>query len=121
MHGSLDGLSADWPALADPGAAGSLLSDPFTALRNWLASIATGVSADGKAFLPQILPWLRGLLSDALPDAPAASAGQIQPSDLGIGNLRRSVVSSAYDLVTANPTLCSGSNRQDLRQTGPRR
>jgi large repetitive protein len=70
VHGSLDGLSADWPALADPGAAGSLLSDPFTALRNWLASIATGVSADGKAFLPQILPWLRGLLSDALPDTP---------------------------------------------------
>ena len=70
VHGGLDGLSADWPALADPGAAGSLLSDPFTALRNWLASIATGVSADGKAFLPQILPWLRGLLSDALPVAP---------------------------------------------------
>ncbi|HEY1986688.1 MAG TPA: DUF6603 domain-containing protein [Terracidiphilus sp.] len=70
VHGGLDGLSADWPALADPGAAGSLLSDPFTALRNWLATVATGVSADGKAFLPQILPWLRGLLSDALPSAP---------------------------------------------------
>ena len=28
------------------------------------------VSADGRAFLPQILPWLRGLLSDALPSAP---------------------------------------------------
>ena len=70
VHGSLDGLSADWPALADPGAPGSLLSDPFTALRNWLNSIATSVSADGRAFLPQILPWLRGLLSDALPSAP---------------------------------------------------
>jgi large repetitive protein len=70
VHAGLDGLSADWPALADPGAAGSLLSDPFAALRNWLASIATGVSADGKAFLPQILPSLRGLLSDALPTAP---------------------------------------------------
>ena len=70
VHAGLDGLSADWPALADPGAAGTLLSDPFMALRNWLASIATGVSADGKAFLPQILPWLRGVLSDALPAAP---------------------------------------------------
>jgi len=70
VHASLDGLSADWPALADPGAPGSLLSDPFTALRNWLKSIATGVSADGRAFLPQILPWLRGVLSDALPSAP---------------------------------------------------
>jgi hypothetical protein len=70
VHGSLDGLSADWPALADPGAPGSLLSDPFTALRNWLQSIANGVSADGRAFLPQIFPWLRGLLSDALPSAP---------------------------------------------------
>ncbi|HEY2598861.1 MAG TPA: DUF6603 domain-containing protein [Candidatus Dormibacteraeota bacterium] len=70
VHGSLDGLSADWPALADPGAPGSLLSDPFTALRNWLQSIANGVSADGRAFLPQIFPWLRGLLSDALPSTP---------------------------------------------------
>ncbi len=70
VHTSLDGLSVDWPALADPGAAGSLLSDPFLAIRNWLNSLATGVSADGRAFLPQILPWLRGLLADALPDAP---------------------------------------------------
>ncbi len=70
VHGSLDGLSADWPVLADPGAAGSLLSDPFSGVRNWVASISTGVSADGKAFLPQILPYLRGLLSDALPEAP---------------------------------------------------
>lgn len=70
IHGNLEGLPADWPTLADPAGSGSLLSDPFTALRNWLASVATGVSADGSAYLPQILPWLRGLLSDALPDAP---------------------------------------------------
>src|SRR5579863_4013882 len=70
VHGSLDGLSADWPALADPLAPGSLISDPFAALRNWLHIIATGVSADGRAFLPQILPWLRGLLADAVPAAP---------------------------------------------------
>ncbi|HZZ37514.1 MAG TPA: DUF6603 domain-containing protein [Acidobacteriaceae bacterium] len=70
VHAGLDGLSADWPTLGDPGAAGSLLSDPFSAIRNWLESIATGVSADGRAYLPQILPWLRGLFADALPSAP---------------------------------------------------
>ena len=80
VHGSLDGLSTDWPALADPGAPGSLLSNPFPAIRNWLASVATGISADGRAFLPQILPWLRGLLADALPDAPGNPlAGFSQP------------------------------------------
>lgn len=70
VHRGLDGFSADWPTLADPGAAGSLLSDPFSALRDWLAQIATGVSADGRPFLPQILPWLRAMLSDALPPRP---------------------------------------------------
>ena len=67
IHGGLDGLPADWPALADPAAAGTLLSDPFTALRNWLAQIATGVGADGIGFLPRILPWLRAMLAGALP------------------------------------------------------
>ncbi|UWZ84403.1 DUF6603 domain-containing protein [Occallatibacter riparius] len=70
IHSGLDGLPSDWPTLADPGAAGSLLSDPFTAVRKWLQQIATGVSAEGEAFLPQLFPWLRGLLADALPDIP---------------------------------------------------
>ncbi|MGA8043261.1 MAG: DUF6603 domain-containing protein [Terracidiphilus sp.] len=70
VHGGLQGLPADWPTLADAGGPGSLLADPCSALRNWLAALATGVSADGAAFLPRILPWLRGLLSDALPSAP---------------------------------------------------
>ena len=73
IHGGLSGLSADWPTLSDPGAAGSLLSDPFTALRNWVAAIATGASGDGTPFLPQILPVLRGFLSDALPASPGAA------------------------------------------------
>ena len=70
VHSGLDGLPSDWPTLADPGAPGSLLSDPFTALRNWLQTLATGVSSNGEAFLPQIFPWLRGLFSGALPDVP---------------------------------------------------
>jgi hypothetical protein len=70
IHGGLDGLQVDWPTLADPGGLGSLLGDPFTALRNWLSQIAIGISADGSAFLPQILPWLRGLFSGALPSLP---------------------------------------------------
>ena len=73
VHGGLNGLSADWPALADPAGPGSLLSDPFTALRNWVAAIATGTGADGSAFLPQLLPWLRGFLSDALPTVPGSA------------------------------------------------
>ena len=40
VHAGLPGVQSDWPTLADPGAAGSLLSDPFTALRNWLSAIA---------------------------------------------------------------------------------
>ena len=73
IHGGLDGLPADWPALADPSGPGSLLSDPFTALRNWVAAIATGVGADGSPHLPKMLPWLRGLLSDALPTVPGSA------------------------------------------------
>jgi len=34
VHGNLNGLPADWPVLTDPGAVGSLISDPFSALRN---------------------------------------------------------------------------------------
>jgi hypothetical protein len=72
VHGGLPGMSSDWPTLLDPGASGSLLSDPFTALRNWLAAIAVNVGADGNAFLPVALGWLRALLADALPASATA-------------------------------------------------
>jgi len=68
VHGNLNGLPADWPVLADPGAAGSLLSDPFSALRKWLAAVVQNVSADGNAFLPYALHWLQAFLSSELPD-----------------------------------------------------
>lgn len=71
VHKGLDGFQSDWPALADPGAAGSLLSDPFNALRQWLSRVAVELSADGSPFLPEALSWLRALLSDALPDGPS--------------------------------------------------
>lgn len=67
VHSGLPGMPSDWPTLLDPGTAGSLLSDPFTALRNWLASIAVHVSSDGSPFLPVALSWLRSLLSGTLP------------------------------------------------------
>ncbi|HEY1502139.1 MAG TPA: DUF6603 domain-containing protein [Acidobacteriaceae bacterium] len=114
VHGGLDGLSADWPALADPGASGSLLSDPFTALRNWIASVATGVSADGKAFLPQILPWLRGLFADALPSAPGSPLDAFSLPISGSGT---------YDDPWALPLTTSASANVDalvwLEPAGP--
>ena len=69
VHGNLAGLQADWPALADPAGPGSLLSDPLTALRNWLATIAVQVSADSSPFLFSGLDWLQTLLSGSLPVA----------------------------------------------------
>ena len=69
VHGNLAGLQADWPALADPAGAGTLLSDPLTALRNWLASIAVQVSSDSSPFLFSGLNWLQTLLSGSLPAA----------------------------------------------------
>lgn len=70
LHGQLQSLPADWPKLADPGAVGSLFTDPFTALRNWLKALALNVSADGTPFLLHALPWFRALLADALPSVP---------------------------------------------------
>ena len=67
IHAGLPGMPSDWPTLLDPGSPGSLLNDPFTALRNWLAAIAVKVGADGSAFLPVALAWLRTYLSGALP------------------------------------------------------
>ena len=73
VHGTLNGFPSDWPTLGDPGAPGSLLSDPFTALRNWLGHLATDLSADGAAFLPRALAWLRALLANSLPASPTAA------------------------------------------------
>src|SRR5207247_11408515 len=66
---------AGWPVLGDPAAPGSLLSDPFGAVRNWLGHVAVDVSADGSAFLPSALNWLQSLLSNALPDSLPDPAG----------------------------------------------
>lgn len=84
VHGNLAGLQADWPALADPSGAGSLLSDPLTALRNWLASIAVQVSADSSPFLLSGLNWLQTLLSGSLPGA-LATAPSFDVSITGSG------------------------------------
>ena len=121
VHGSLEGLSADWPALADPGAAGSLLSDPFTAMRNWLNAIATGVSADGNGFLPQILPSLRGLLSGALPDVPGDSLPSFNLPISGSGTYDDPWALPLTTTATAGSMRCCGSNRRGRHRTGRRR
>jgi hypothetical protein len=82
VHGNLPGLPTNWPALADPGAAGSLLADPFTALRNWLAQISTGATP----FLLSGLNWLQALLSGTLPDSPDTDAPAFDASVTGSGN-----------------------------------
>ncbi|HEY6481280.1 MAG TPA: DUF6603 domain-containing protein, partial [Streptosporangiaceae bacterium] len=63
----LPGLPADFPVPADPAGPGSLFSDPLGALRAWLASVATGLSADGSSFADALATWLAGLLAQALP------------------------------------------------------
>ena len=83
VHGQLSGLSADWPILADPGAAGSLLSDPFSALRKWLAAISLNLSADGSPFLLQGLNWLQTFLSGALPSTPDIAISMPAPTGSG--------------------------------------
>lgn len=55
------GLQTDFPALA--GAAGSLFTDPVSAWRSWLGSVAAGLSSDGTAFIGGIVPWIAGLVS----------------------------------------------------------
>lgn len=75
IRGSLPGLQADWPILSDPGAAGSLFTDPLGALRDWVNRVAVGVAAAEKTpFLLPTLNWLRALLSDRLPDSPTSEA-----------------------------------------------
>jgi hypothetical protein len=83
VHGQLSGLSLDWPVLADPGALGSLLSDPFGALRKWLAAISVNLSADGSPFLLQGLNWLQTFLSGALPATPDVAISMPTPSGSG--------------------------------------
>jgi large repetitive protein len=85
IHGSLNGLPADWPTLADTGAAGSLFSDPFGALRNWLQTVALQLSANGQPFLVQALPWLRTLFANALPSLPSAALPSLPLSISGSG------------------------------------
>jgi large repetitive protein len=85
LHGQLKGLPADWPKLADPGVAGSLFTDPFTALRNWFQSLALNVTADETPFLLHALPWFRALLSDALPSVPDGALPAVPLNITGSG------------------------------------
>jgi len=77
VHSGLTGLQSDWPVLADPAAPGSLITDPASALRNWLAQVATGVSTSGTPFFLQALNWLQSLLSNSLPASIAAIAPHV--------------------------------------------
>jgi hypothetical protein len=81
VHADLPGLPANWPTLADPGSPGSLLSDPFTALRHWLAQLSS--SAD--PLLLSGLNWLQALLSNALPPTPQDGPPSFDASIAGSG------------------------------------
>jgi hypothetical protein len=70
IHSGLPGFQRDWPTLSDPSGPGTLFTDPFTAVRNWLATIALNTSIEGTPFLAPALAWLNAFLGDALPDAP---------------------------------------------------
>src|SRR5579864_3095214 len=70
--GGAAGLTADFPGAADPGAPGSLFRDPLGALRAWLGRMAGGLSADGSAWMEQLVVWLGGLLASS-PDNPFAA------------------------------------------------
>jgi hypothetical protein len=74
VHSGLTGLQSDWPVLADPSGAGSLITDPLGALSQWLKQVATGVSSDGTPFFLQLLNWLQLLVSNSLPDSLASVA-----------------------------------------------
>jgi hypothetical protein len=90
VHGNLNGLPTDWPVLSDPGAVGSLISDPFSALRNWLFAVAQNLSSNGTPFLPYALKWFQAFASNALPDTADAAL------DRGI-DLQRLAGSGTYD------------------------
>jgi hypothetical protein len=111
VHQGLAGLPADWPTLTDPGPPGSLLGDPFTALRAWLAKVATQTSADGSAFLFDGLAWLQSFLANALPAVPPATPPSYDASLKGSGvyedpwalSLRGVEISAAQLLVWLEP------------------
>ncbi len=110
IHSDLPGLPANWPTLADPGAPGTLLGDPFTALRNWLAQLATGASPA----LLSGLDWLQALLSNTLPATPQGAAPSFDVSVNGSGT---------YDDPWALPLSASDSDSAQalvwLEPSGP--
>jgi hypothetical protein len=105
VHQGLPGLPADWPLLADPGPAGSLLSDPFTAVRGWLARVATQTSADGSPFLYDGLAWLEAFLTGALPPALPLSVPAFNAAQSGSGS---------YDDPWALPLQTAGNPAAEL-------
>ena len=89
LHSDLTGLPADWPVLADPSGPGSVITDPASAFRNWLAQVATAVSSGGSPFLLAALNSLQSLVSNSLPAstdaAIAVHAAQAVPVPSGSG------------------------------------
>ena len=73
LHRQLPGLPDDWPLIELPAGQGLdvLLHDPVAAIRAWVESIVTGVSADGTPFAAHALAWLRSMLEGALRDVDA--------------------------------------------------
>ncbi|MEZ4466485.1 MAG: hypothetical protein R3F43_19045 [bacterium] len=69
LQDGLLGLPPGLPRLAAP-AGRSLLTDPLSAVRPWLKSLATTVLPDGRPALTALLPVLTGLLEGGLPAAP---------------------------------------------------
>jgi hypothetical protein len=63
------GLQTDFPTLTDPGAPGSLFTDPLGALRAWANQVATGVSSTGTDFTTPLAAWLASLLANDLPSS----------------------------------------------------
>ena len=85
FHSALAGLPTNWPTLADPTTPGSLLSDPFAALKTWLGHVAVDTAPDGTAYLPSALGWFQALLSHSLPDAPSTGAPSFDLTGHGSG------------------------------------
>ncbi|HYN65780.1 MAG TPA: hypothetical protein VES93_02755, partial [Ornithinibacter sp.] len=70
LHRDLPDLPDDWPMLGDGSGGGDLqqlLADPASALRAHLASMLTGISADGDAFAGAFLRTLGQLLPSDRP------------------------------------------------------
>lgn len=77
IQGPLPGMQADWPVLQ------GFLANPFPAMRTWLGSVATGLSADQTPFLIPALNYLQAFLSATLPDAPDTPMVPAPPDGLG--------------------------------------